>query len=80
MYCHVPYSGSKIGFVNLPNNTELLWMSFLSPLAFHVLVGDGEADEALDDLPGVEPDRQRRAALVRDAEAPDRHGLVWVGL
>ena len=51
-----------------------------SPLALHVLVGDGEADEALDDLPGIEPGRQRRAALVRDAEAPDRHGLVWVGL
>ena len=52
----------------------------VSPLALHVPVGDGEADEALDDLPGVEPGRQRRAALVRDAEAPDRHGLVWVGL
>ena len=45
-----------------------------------MLVGDGEADEALDDLPGVEPGRQRRAVLVRDAEASDRHSLVWVGL
>ena len=51
----------------------------VSPLALHVLVGDGEADEALDDLARVEPGCQRRTALVRDAEAPDRHGLVWAG-
>ena len=26
-------------------------------LALHVLVGDGQVDDALDDLPGVEPRR-----------------------